>query len=1015
MYKKHEDSKLLHESLKAPRNYYIPHSPDEAWSMDHWSKSSRVRLLNGIWDFQLFPSYEDAMNHLERMQTGDETLADRLEVPSSWQVQGYDQNQYINIRYPIPQDAPYVPAENPTALYRSTVEITEEQLQGQVELVLDGVDSAFYLYVNGEETAFSLVSHASHIVDLTSKLKPGINELLFVVVKWSFGTYLEDQDKFRMSGIFRDLYLNFRPTRHIESFRIYQTFAEDLSRVDLSLDMTFEHDEDLPVTVVLKNPQGETVLEDRWVQGKTWTLENPVLWNAEAPALYEIILKTSEEAITRPLGFREIVIKDGVYYWNRVPIKLKGTNRHDSDPLTGQAISPEQLIRDLEIMKKHNLNAIRTSHYPSSPWAYDFYSKFGLYCITEADIEAHGSIYHYGQNTFTPHRHEDWKNLSFTDEFYTMTMHNPLFHEAVLDRVQAMAIREANSPCLCLYSLGNEAGFGPNLEEAAAWLKAYNPSIPISYEGSINEAPDYENDLSNIDTYSRMYPAVSMVERYGQGDLMNKPMCLIEYIHAMGLGPGDIEDYWQVFYKSDHLMGGCAWEWADHAVTRAGDPEGHYLYGGDSGETHHDGNFCVDGLVTPDRKPKLGLLEYRNVLRPVRVTDSAMEGPKLCLTLQSHLDFINFADSYYLVIRQFENDRVVKDLKIDSLDLPARAKTRLEFEPVQYGDKSLSYILLSIYRKTDDSFLGQEQVLLQDPKALILAKDEEAEKPNASLFQALKEDHRYVALEAVDFTFVFDKVLGQPCSIRCKGREMLKKTGGWNVWRAPTDNDRYIKGEWENAQYPFMKGRVHACKIDYKEDRVTIHVDEVMGAPVVQPLAKMKTVWEIFPDGKIQVATEVEIDENFPDLPRFGMRFFLADGFDSYRYVGYGPHASYVDLRRASHLGVFRSDLEQSYQDFIMPQEHGSHYDARELVLTNQDLHLHVTLGKGNSFNFSAYSQEELTAKTHNFLLEKDGPVLCLDYKQNGIGSNSCGPQLIDAYRFKEKAFSFAFGLHFYE
>lgn len=1015
MYKKHVNPKLLHEGIKPYRNYYIPHSPDETWTMDDWSKSSRLMLLNGIWDFQLFPSYEDALN---RLSDGEHlTLDQTIPVPSSWQVKGYGHNQYINTRYPIAQDSPHVPGENPTAIYRRTVELSQEDLQYQIEMVLDGVDSAFYLYVNGEEVAFSLVSHASHVVDITSRLKAGENEILLVVVKWSFGTYLEDQDKFRMSGIFRDLYLNFRPRHHIEAFRFHQTFSPDLSQVDLSLDIGFEGSEDLPVTVCLRDPQGNTVLEDTWAKGKAWTIHQPVLWNAEVPALYEVVLKTSEEAITRPLGFRKIAIQDGVYYWNQVPIKLKGTNRHDSDPHTGQAISPEQLIRDLKIMKDHNLNAIRTCHYPSSPWAYDFYSKFGFYCITEADIEAHGAIHYYGQNTFTSREVNASTALKFKDKFYSFTMHNPLFYEATLDRVQFMATREVNSPCLCVYSLGNESGYGPNMEAAAAWLKGFDSSIPITYEGSITEAPDYDNNVSNIDVYSRMYPHVSFVERYGQGDLLEKPLCLVEYMHAMGLGPGDIEDYWQAFYNSDHLMGGCAWEWADHAVMGQEDEPGRFLYGGDSGETHHDGNFCVDGLVTPDRKPKLGLLEYRNVLRPIRVSNFSIEGQKVCLTLQSHLDFINFDQAYYLVIEQYENDQVLKEEKMDSFDLPARTKAKMEFTSVPYEENSLSYILISIYRKEDGLFLGQEQILLQEAKEAMLLKNVEKQSALAeqeSTFAALKEDHRYAQVESEDFVFVFDKVLGQPCSIKRQGRELLTKTGGWNVWRAPTDNDRYIRMEWQKAQYPYMRGQVHACQIDYKEDRVIMQVDEVMAAPVVQPLAHMKTSWNIYPEGKIEVETQVEIDENFPDLPRFGMRFFLIEGFDAYRYFGYGPYASYTDMRRASHLGIFQSDLEKSYQDFIMPQEHGSHYDARELVLSDHNLNLHVALQKGSSFNFSAYSQEELTAKTHNFLLKKDGPILCLDYKQNGIGSNSCGPRLMDAYRFKEKTFKFAFVLSLY-
>ncbi len=607
---------ILHKGTMEPRTYYIPHAPDEAWSPEKWSASSRLELLNGKWDFAFYPSFAEVPHEL-LCSDSLSRLKDKIPVPSCWQNHGYDYHQYINVQYPFPNDPPYVPDETPCGLYERSFELSEEDLEREISLVFDGVDSAYYVYLNGMEVGYSQVAHATAAFCLDPYVKAGSNVLKVLVLKWSDGSYLEDQDKLRMSGIFRDVYLLRRPKNHVEDLRFHQTLSEDLKTAEISLDLRFRGEETPEVLVELFAPDGSKVLSEIWEDGKTWTLDNPLLWNAEEPNLYRLTLATEEEAITRPVGFKTIKIEDGVYYWNNVPIKFKGVNRHDSDPETGAAISPEQLLRDLKLMKQFNINAVRTSHYPNSPWAYDYFAMMGFYVMQEADIEAHGNIMYYDPGAVQGEYNNprlDLENLYFNNRHYGDMMHDPRFEEAVLDRVKLSLIREINCPAICCWSMGNEAGYGPNLEKAAEWVKSYDTSVPLQYESSIYYADDYVNDTSNLDFYSRMYPSPLVLEKYGSTDWGEKPFCCIEYAHCMGNGPGDFEDYWQMFYKYPKLTGGFAWEWCDHAVKK----NGVMHYGGMFGEKNHDGNFCVDGLVSPDRKVKTAMSSARCVWKTGR-------------------------------------------------------------------------------------------------------------------------------------------------------------------------------------------------------------------------------------------------------------------------------------------------------------------------------------------------------------------------------------------------------------
>ncbi len=1006
----HQNPAILQVGALPPRNNYIPHAPNETWSARNWAKSSRLRLLNGIWDFAFYEAWQ---NIPEELVTATEAvkLPDRIEVPSCWQTQGYDSHQYINIQYPIPNDPPYVPNLNPTGLYQTVFEMTEEDLENEITLAFDGVDSAFYVYLNGMQIGYSQVAHRTSIFQLNKYLKPGENVLRVIVLKWSDGTYLEDQDKLRMSGIFRDVYLLSRPQNHIEFFRFHQTFNDDLSSVELGLEMTFAGP-DLPeVTVELADPAKKLLFRKKWQPDEVWTITEPLLWNAEEPHLYEIRLSTPGETITRPLGFRHIEIKDATYYWNHKPIKFKGVNRHDSDPVTGATISPEQLLTDLQLMKKFNLNAIRTSHYPNSPWAYDYFDSIGLYCIQEADLEAHGNNMFYDPTNIQGEYNNprlDLENLTFKNRHYGKLMHDERFSEAILDRVRLSVIREINSCSIGIWSLGNEAGFGPNLEKAARWIKDQNTSVPVQYEGSIYENENYTNDISDLDFYSRMYPSPLLVEKYGSTDWLDKPLCCIEYSHAMGNSPGDLEDYWELFYKYPKLSGGFVWEWCDHAISNPGKgPD--YLYGGDFGERNHDGNFCVDGLVAPDRSIKPGLIEYGNVLRPARVEGWTLLNHKLALTLRSYLDFADLADSAKIVVTQ-HSQYLQGRTEFTEFSLPPQGSTELEIDLAPYDHGELVYLLVRIIDKKSGSIKGLEQIILQEADQLLLTDRLLTE----SDWELTHSDLSVYEIEHEEIEITFCRLLGQPKQIRINGNEIFTDPAAWNVWRAPTDNDMYIRRSWEDARIDQTVSHVYKTQLLHNKGELVILVKEALGAPALQPLARLNTTWTFRRDGRIVVNTDVTVDPLFPVLPRFGWRSFLKKSFAAVEYLGFGPHESYIDKHRASYKGLFGAAVPDMHTPYIHPQESGSHYDVEELLIYSSRYELHAELPGQASFNASHFSQEQLTKATHNSNLKPENrTILCLDYRQAGIGSHSCGPELLEKYQFAEKSFAFEFVLTF--
>ena len=627
----YEDLSVLHENTMPARAYYVPASIRMDNLMEHREKSDRMQLLNGTWKFRYFNSIYDVQDSFFEKNYDTENF-DEIQVPSVWQMAGYDAHQYTNIRYPFPFDPPYVPQDIPCGAYVHTFDYSRDENAPKAFLNFEGVDSCFYVWINGSYVGYSQVSHMTSEFDITDLLQDGTNTVAVLVMKWCDGSYLEDQDKFRMSGIFRDVYILKRPEQTIRDYHIKTKIEGMLAKVEL--DMKFYSPANVKISIEDRN--GAVVAAGSISEDGTSVLEiaSPELWNTENPYLYKLILETEHEVIVDHIALRKIEIRDQVIYLNGQKIKFRGVNRHDSDPVTGFTISLEQIKTDLILMKQHNFNAIRSSHYPNAPFFYEMCDKYGFMVIDEADIEAHGPFMIYRKDDTDYNRFKRW-NEKIADD--------PVWQTAIVDRVKLMVERDKNRFCIVMWSMGNESAYGCNFEKALEWTKKFDPDRITQYESARYRNYDKTYDYSNLDVYSRMYPALSEIREYLDKD-GSKPFLLVEYCHSMGNGPGDFEDYFQMIQNNDKLCGGFVWEWCDHAIAHGIAENGKtiYAYGGDHGEEIHDGNFCMDGLVYPDRKVHTGLLEYKNVYRPARVISYDKESGGL--VFHNYMDFDDLKD-----------------------------------------------------------------------------------------------------------------------------------------------------------------------------------------------------------------------------------------------------------------------------------------------------------------------------------------------------------------------------------
>ena len=1000
----YEDLNVMHDKTMSARAYYIPASVRMNDLVEYRERSDRFQLLNGEWKFRYYSSIYDVTESFYE-KGYDVSGFDQVTVPGVWQMDGYDTHQYTNIRYPFPFDPPYVPQDIPCGAYVHNFEYHREKKAPKAFLNFEGVDSCFYVWVNGAYAGYSQVPHATSEFDVTDLLNEGENTLAVLVLKWCDGSYLEDQDKFRMSGIFRDVYLLKRPEKTIRDYYITTDVEKD--SVVVKLDMHFS--EPVETKVTIEDKYGAVVARGEAAENGVLelTVLNPVLWNAENPYLYQVILTMPDEVIVDRIGFRTIEIKDKVVYFNGEKIKFRGVNRHDSDPETGFVINARQIKKDLTLMKQHNFNAIRSSHYPNAPYFYQMCDEYGFMVIDEADIEAHGPFMLYRKEDTDRNRFQHW-NEKIADD--------PAWEKAIVDRVRLMVQRDKNRPSIIMWSMGNESASGCNFEKALAWTKKFDPDRITQYESARYRNYDITYDYENLDLYSRMYPSLQEIEDYLKND-GSKPFLLVEYCHSMGNGPGDFEDYFQMIHKDDRMCGGFVWEWCDHAIAHGTAENGktRYYYGGDHGEAIHDGNFCMDGLVYPDRTPHTGLLEYKNVYRPVRVVSYDQKNGQI--VLHNYMDFDNLKDYVDISYEMTQDGLTVEKGKLANVVAAPHSDAEVELK-LQVPNTGKVYLKLIYRLKKQMPLLEQGYELGFDEMKLANEDDRnrqavkwmEQEKAIGTI--NVKENDRQIVLQAKDFTYVLDKRTGLFEDMQFAGRSYMNHPMELNIWRAPTDNDMYIKQEWKKAHYDAAYTRAYRIEVLQNKHGVLIMEHVAVVADTVQKILDVKMTWKINEDGKIEAVIEAIKDKEFPDLPRFGIRMFLNKKMDEITYFGMGPQESYRDKHQASCHGLFRSKVAQMHEDYIRPQENGSHYDCDYVELTNGQCGIAAVSKNPFSFNASVYTQEELERVSHNYeLKESDSIVFCMDYAMNGIGSNSCGPDVLDKYRFAEEAFQFQFEL----
>ncbi len=993
----HQTLKVLHLGCEKTHAYFIPYQDKSSAVSDIRDESVYFKTLIGEWNFKFYSS----VSEIEDPMKVEFAANERLDVPMNWQNalgRGYDKTHYTNVNYPFPKNPPYVPDENPAGVYARTFKLSKKEIEGKdIMLNFEGVDSCFYLYVNGKFTGYSQVSHATSEFNITSLVREGENEVRLVVLKWCDGSYLEDQDMFRASGIFREVYLLMRdPVRIVDLFVKCNT-TKDFSEADISLDVTANGL--LALEYELCDKDGKLV-----ANGKA-EVENgnvgiakivsPRLWSDEAPYLYSLILKAGSEVIYLPVGVRRIEIIGNVIYINGQKVKAKGVNRHDSHPMLGHATPMEHMIRDLHIIKAHNCNMVRTSHYPNDPRFYSLCDKMGIYVVDETDLECHGvGIYR--------------DNCELTN--------NPEWEGAYLDRAERMLERDKNHPSVIIWSVGNESGPGCNHKKMVEYFKSRDNSRLVHVEDESRRARAVDEETANgkvmpvpssayreyIDFESGMYTDISVLKKMYLTPDAKYPYFLCEYCHAMGNGPGDLRHYWELIRNHDNFFGGCVWEFTDHSVATGENiyKDPHYIYGGDSGEYPHDGCFCVDGLVYPDRRPHTGLLELKQVQSPVGVSyENGM------LTVNSYRYFTNISDIsiVYVIERDgkpVKTGRIAeldiaplasKSYKIDipefshgvvTLNVYAKQNTETEWAPVGYDVASWQFILLDNVVKSNQIYGGAS-----------LAE-------NFSVFVVTYGETRVK----------ISRTSGLITSFVHEGKELLEAPITPTIWRAPTDNDRRVRRQWEENDYHRMAVKCYSINAETLDGKVIVTSEISLGAPIRRPVVYM-TLRYIFSEGSaVKIECSANVRENAPTLPRFGFMFTLPEHFEDVSYFGYGPYESYEDKRLASRLSTFKTTVTKNFEPYVRPQENSAHYGCKWATVT-------ATVGHGiifgaNKFSLSVshYDPHYLAKVAHDYELCPDKKTyVIIDYRNAGIGSHSCGPELLPEYRVSEKQFNFSF------
>jgi beta-galactosidase/evolved beta-galactosidase subunit alpha len=1003
------------------RATFLPYASVETALTGDVNASPWHRSLNGQWRFHYAPTVAESPEGFYSPDY-DASLWEMLPVPGCWQMHGHGHPHYTNVVYPIPLNPPYVPTENPTGAYRRTFVVPEDWSGRAVTLRFDGVDSAFTLWVNGVEVGFSKGSRLPAEFDITSSLKFGADNLLAVRVhQWSDGTYLEDQDMWWLSGIFRDVTLIARAPVHIADIAV--TTSLDAAYRDSTLTISFKTgclaDADIAghqVEVSLLDANRHEILDaplsapldaDRTAAVQT-AVSNPAKWSAEAPMLYTLVLRHLDadgalvEVITLPVGFRTAEVRGGRFLFNGVPIKLKGVNRHEHHPDLGRAVPREAMLADVLLMKRHNINAVRTSHYPPHPHFLDLCDHYGLYVIDECDLETHGF----------------WQD---NDGDSANPLNDPRYEAACVDRMTRMIERDKNHPSIILWSLGNEAGFGCNHFAMAAAARALDSTRPLHYEG------DYKTRVADV--YSRMYASVEETIKIGAREdtpedadeyvkaRAEKPFVQCEYGHAMGNGPGSLKEYWDAFYGSERNMGGFIWEWLDHGIRRkTADGREYFAYGGDFGDVPNDGNFVIDGLLFPDRTPSPGLIEYKKVIEPVNV--EAVDLSKGVIRIINRYGFSNL-DGLKAYWRIKAEDRTIASGLVPGIPEIEPGQSLEVWVPVDGSEAPTAtgerWLEISFRLSHDQLWAEQGHEVAWAQLPMPTAAPPAAESvPNPSWPLKRVETGATLTLNGDEFEIRFDKVRARISSWTYRGEPLLELGPRLNFWRAPIDNDRGWWGyerSWREAGIDLLQHRIDKVEVVTNDDGIEIMAGVRIAPPKFARGITAQYRYLFRTNGTLRLEVSGEFQGKWPaTVPRIGLQLHLPATLDRTRWFGLGPGESYVDSRQAARLGIWSATVDELYTPYIFPQENGNRHDTRWLELYGLNGQgLRIDGQPRIDFSAHRYTAEDFTLARHTSdLIPRNDIVLQLDYRQHGLGSNSCGPGPLPQHLLAPEPFRFA-------
>lgn len=1026
-----QDPSLTEKGNLPTRSFFLPHESELA-ARQNLSKSSRLKLsLNGAWDFKFSadaPLFEtDFWNNNKGWKS--------IKVPSHWQLEGYGTPIYSNIKYPFDQSHfPATPSKgNETGYYKKTFELPPAFTGKSVVLRFDGVDSFFYLWVNGQKVGYHSNSASPAEFYLNPYLKQGKNEIAVQVIRWSAGSYLEGQDMWRLSGIYREVSLLAFPRLSVFDFRWQSNLSDSLNSANIKVETLIKNRFPyLPGAVQLVgklfDPQnlqvGEaslTIHPDEFDSSSetkkhlSFPLESPLLWSAEQPNLYTLSLTLVDHesqtmfSLAKKVGIVKSEITNGMLHVNHKPVYIKGVNRHEFSPYHGRAVTEEEMINDIVMMKQNNINAVRSSHYPNHPRWYELCDLYGLYVMNEANIESH--------------EFWQWQKIQLAD--------NRQFYKAHSERVRDMYARDKNSPSIIIWSLGNEAGMGQAIQNAGEKLRDAVGSSPIHYEGR----DPYESlSLPIFDIISNMYATPSQLIQLSEAD-QSRPVIICEYAHSMGNSTGNLNKYWDIIYNADNprIQGGFIWDWADQGILRRSSKgQKYFAYGGDFGDKPNDGNFCMNGLVNSDRQRSPSLEEVKYQYQNFDVASIDLDEKEISISNRSFFDHMEAYELKWDIVDS--KGKSVEKGFIRNIETSPQTSKVFSIDVNEKLQSGEHWINFYIFDRLDRPWAKKGHIVAK--KQFQIMSEQFATNKNLTkgAFTKISKNKEGVQLAGKHFSLRFSMKTGQIANYRFKNKQLLKSGPNINIWRAPTDND----GGW-GAKFPGDPAEITNPMYilswkKYQLDELSERIKNVSGEQVndnyrVEIVGELSStsqnistafpftkVYQIYPSGMIRITLKIDnpySNSQIPTLPKFGSQFFFSKNMKQVSWLGRGPYETYDDRKSSAFVGVYKKAIADHHWDYARPQENGNKTDVRWAAIQNEQGQGMLFRADSSHLNISVhnYSLENLTQAKYPYELRpSDSITLNIDHKQLGLGGdNSWNPSTHKEFLVDQASYEFSF------